>query len=82
MEKLSKFEYTKPSKDEIKFKRNRILIRSLILIYILVVGALVFFLQENLILFALLLVFNIWIVYKVGVLAIRSLVFPFSFWII
>jgi hypothetical protein len=33
-------------------------------------------------LFALLLIFNIWVVYKVGVLAIRSLVFPFSFWII
>ena len=44
MEKLSKFEYTKPTKDEVKFKRNRIIMRSLILIYILVVGALVFYL--------------------------------------
>jgi hypothetical protein len=82
MEKDSKFSYTKPSKDEIKFKRNRIIIRSLMIVYILVIGALVYFLQENLILFALLLVVNIWIVYKVGVLAIRSLVFPFSFWMI
>ena len=78
-ENSSKFEYTKASKDETKFKRNRIIIRLLMIVYILVVIALVFFLKENLILFALLLIFNIWIVYKVGVLAIRSLVFPFSF---
>ena len=48
----------------------------------MVVAALVFFLKENLILISLLLIFNIWVVFKVGVLAIRSLVFPFSFWVI
>ena len=81
-ESTIKFEYTKPSKDETKFKRNRIIIRLLMIVYILVVAALVFFFKENLILFALLLILNVWIVYKVGVLAIRSLVFPFSFWMI
>lgn len=82
MEKLSKFEFTKPSKDEVKFKRNRIIVKSLILVYILVICALVFFLKENLIFLALILILNAWIIYKIGVMAIRSLVFPFSFWMI
>jgi hypothetical protein len=49
---------------------------------VIVVVALAFFLKENLILLALIFIFNVWVVYKIGVLAIRSLVFPFSFWVI
>ena len=43
-----------------------------------VVLALAFFLQESLILLALIFIFNVWFCYKVGVYAVRALVFPFS----
>ena len=82
IEEPAKFQFTKPSKDEIKFYRNRFSFRLLCLAYVLVVVALSFFFQESLVLLALIFIVNVWIVYKVGVLAIRSLVFPFSFWVI
>jgi hypothetical protein len=50
--------------------------------YILICVALAVFLKENLILLSLILVLNIYVIYKVGVTAVRSLVFPFSFWAI
>lgn len=50
--------------------------------YLLVVVALAVFLQEYLILLALVLLFNVMFVFWVGTAAIRSLVFPYSLWLI
>ena len=74
----AKFEFTKPSKSEIAFYRNRFSFRLLCIAYVIVVVALAYFLQEDLILLALVFIFKVWFCYKVGVYAIRALVFPFS----
>ena len=44
--------------------------------------ALVHFFKEDLIYLALIFFFNVFIVFRVGIAAIRALVFPFSLWII
>ena len=78
IEEPAKFEFTKPSKSELAFYRNRFSFRLLCIAYVIVVLALAFFLQESLILLALIFIFNVWFCYKVGVYAVRALVFPFS----
>ena len=49
--------------------------------YILIIIALGVFLNSY-IYIALILVFNAAVVYTIGVTAVKSLVFPFSFWVI
>jgi len=44
--------------------------------------ALVHFFKEDLIYLALILLFNVFIAFRIGIAAIRAIVFPFSLWII
>jgi hypothetical protein len=54
----------------------------LLISYIAVVLALAFLMKKNMIFLCLLFVFNLFVVNYIGIVLIRSLVFPFSLWII
>ena len=77
-----KFEHTKPSRHETRYKRCKVAFWLLCLAYLAIVVALTYFCKENLIYLALIFLLNVVIVFRVGVLVIRALVFPFSLWII
>jgi len=77
-----KFEHTKPSRHEKRYKRCKVAFWLLCLAYLAIVVALTYFCKENLIYLALIFLLNVVIVFRLGVLVIRALVFPFSLWII
>ena len=52
------FEFTPPSRDELRFYRMQVAIKFLMISYLLVTIALAVFLEQNLILLALLFLFN------------------------
>lgn len=77
-----KFEHTKPSRHEKRHARRRIGFWVLCLAYATIVIALAFFFKEDLAYLALILLFNGFVVFRLGTAAIRALVFPFSLWLI
>ena len=77
--KSDKFEFTKPSKHELTYKRRKMYCWILSISYFLVTIALAILLEESHVLLALILLFNILFIFSIGVTAIRSIVFPFSF---
>ena len=73
--------FTKSTRDEKRYWRYIWSFRVLVIAYILIVIALAVFLHSY-IYIALIMVFNAIVVYTIGVTAVKSLVFPFSFWVI
>lgn len=65
-----------------RYKRSKVILKLICLAYFLVIVALAVFLKENHILIALLFLFNVVVVFYIGIAIIRSLIFPFSLWII
>lgn len=56
--------------------------RVLVIAYFLVVVALAILFQQSYIFLALIFIFNVVVVYYIGAVAIRGLVFPYSVWIV
>ena len=70
------------SRNETKHRRHVRAFRALVIAYILVVVALAILFQESYISLALIFIFNVVVVYYIGAVAIRGLVFPYSVWIV
>ena len=72
------FQFTKPSRDELRYKRNVISYYLLCFAYLALVIVITVLTQESLVLISLILLFNIMVVFKLGGIAISALVFPYS----
>lgn len=79
------FKYTNPSKHEIEYRNNRITVWVIFFIYSVVVMVLAWFFYDsgpwsNAIYYPILVGLNLVIIFLLGFLITRAIVFPYSFW--
>ena len=82
------FKFTNPSKDELEFRNLQFLSYVLFFLYFIVVGAIIWFLNSvndqelwtNALYYPIVIFVNLVIMFPLGVLIIRAIVLPYSFW--
>ena len=78
------FEFTKHSRDEKRYKRNKCLFKFASLCYFAILGVIFWHVKEaeNYVYYAMILGLNFVLLFLLGTFTIRTVVFPFSLWIV